>query len=859
MSERIIQAMTRLFERHRIVFWYDAAKDLRHDFEGLFLQGIEKIEIANNEFGIKYRILREKPEQKFLLYHEGPQPADMDNWLLDVFLAQGDFRTDQVGLWLSELELGPEFSHLVQEHIEFFRAGQRRDALKKMLHAHDTASNIRMKMLAVCAATTFQMDALLEELLEELALAGNEGFGDHCFSGEKYRLIKRCGLDAFLWEKLGLEYGYESENPGVQDFIIQLFKDAYFSNFSEKTLLTGNALIFLKRWKDSRRFGHCFEILSKACSEILAIEKDLIPRDYRDLLDMDYFEEIDRKIIRELAKAMAEQRVLAVDVSQCVGQRRSSHWYSGYSHLYEAMDHGARFTALLAEMNFHGIAAMYEAEGWNLEAWVNQYARSWYFLDQLYRKFIFHCNMSRQASLMQDLSEQIENFYVNSYLFTLGNMFQSAVDKAEKWLSGSIARQDEFFRIHIRPILDKDKKVCVIVSDAMRYEIGEEMLRRILREDRYHAEIRPMLSMLPSYTQLGMAALLPNKSLVISDSKGGSVDVDGLSSQGTAGRNRILASSGIRAKALKSEEFMSMNKEDSRALIKEHQVLYLYHNRIDMTGDKLESEGRVFEAVEETLNDLILLIKKLTNANVNNLFITSDHGFIYQNRSIEESDYIAEPWSGIKASDEPDKEAGQFINRRFVIGKNLPEHASFKKFTPEQLGLDGNLEVMIPKSINRLRVRGSGSRFVHGGASLQEVVIPLIKINKKRESNVSMVDVEILRGAGSMITAAQLGVTLYQMEAVKGKILPRTLRAGIYTEDGELISDTHDLIFDRVSENPRDREVRLRFVLSNRISEFNNCNVYLRLSEKHGQTSHFKEYKSIHYLVRIAFKGDFDF
>jgi hypothetical protein len=46
------------------------------------------------------------------------------------------------------------------------------------------------------------------------------------------------------------------------------------------------------------------------------------------------------------------------------------------------------------------------------------------------------------------------------------------------------------------------------------------------------------------------------------------------------------------------------------------------------------------------------------------------------------------------------------------------------------------VEVQIPKSINRLRLKGSGSRFVHGGASLQEVVIPVLKINKKRQSDV---------------------------------------------------------------------------------------------------------------------------
>ena len=60
--------------------------------------------------------------------------------------------------------------------------------------------------------------------------------------------------------------------------------------------------------------------------------------------------------------------------------------------------------------------------------------------------------------------------------------------------------------------------------------------------------------------------------------------------------------------------------------------MYIYHNQIDATGDKRESEERVFEAVEATLAELVEIIKKLANANYTNMLITADHGFIYQNR-----------------------------------------------------------------------------------------------------------------------------------------------------------------------------------------------------------------------------------
>jgi hypothetical protein len=41
-------------------------------------------------------------------------------------------------------------------------------------------------------------------------------------------------------------------------------------------------------------------------------------------------------------------------------------------------------------------------------------------------------------------------------------------------------------------------------------------------------------------------------------------------------------------------------------------------------------------------------------------------------------------------------------------------------YRADQVGLSGSAEMLIPKSINRLRLSGSCFRYVHGGASLQE-------------------------------------------------------------------------------------------------------------------------------------------
>lgn len=834
--DRIQQALTKIFDRNRIVFWYDSKKELRKEYEELILSGIEKVELNNNEFMVKHRILREQPEQKFLLYHEGSPPQDLENWLLDVQLAHGEFRTDQVSIWLSELELGLEFADVIQSHIDFFNASKRRESLKSLLKSDDTPGMIRMKILAVCASSGPRIDEVLENLLAELADGSSEK------KEEKIKLIEKSQLSDFFWEQLNRNYKYKSETPGIQDFAIELFKSCYAMGTEGPVHLNNDALVFLRRWKDSRQYEIAFETLSTECADVLNIEQDLQQRDYRQLVDLDYFQLIDKKILSDLVKNVSERTISAGDCAVFVRQRRQSHWYQEFKHLYHAVDYASQFLSTLDEVHL-SMDSMVDG--------IQRYSHSWYKIDQLYRKFLYHVRKSGQSSLMNPLVELVENLYTNSFLLKVNDNWQQIVDSTTKWEATPIISQSRFFEKWVEPFLNKQKKVFVIISDALRFEIGEELLGLIRKEDRYDATIEPVLSMLPSYTQLGMAALLPNKELSIAEDETATVIVDGQASQGTANRKKILNQAiSPRATAIQSKDLLILNNDDCRTLIKDHDVVYVYHNRIDSTGDKRDTEERVFEAAEETLQDVIKLIKKLTSANANNLLVTSDHGFIYQDRAIDESDFSdAEP-TGSKIL---------FRDRRFILGNGLVEQAGLRKFTSEEVNLSGNIEIQIPKSINRLRLKGSGSRFVHGGASLQEVVVPVIQINKKRQSDTSAVDVDILKGASAVITSGQLAVTFYQEQPSSDKVQPRYLRAGIYTISDELISDVHQLTFDLHSENPREREFKIRFILSREADKVNGQDVILRLDEPLQGTSHFKEYKTMKYTMRRSFTSDFDF
>ena len=833
MSERIHASLARMFDEHRLVFWYDTARDMREAYHSFVLDGVEKVEISGNEFGLKYRMLRQEPKQRFLLYKDGPEPVMAENWLLDLQLATVVFKADQAAIWMAELGLPAHFESVVREHTEFYRAKVRVDALKRLMQASDTQTQMRLRMLAVCAGAEGGLDTVIEALLGELA-AGKD---------DALRLIERSGLTEMFWTQVGQAFGYRSDEPDFEDFAISLFQSAYARALAEDGPLNAEALLVFRRWKNNRHWAGAFEELSAKYQDLLKIPADLLKRDFRALVATDHFEEIDRHIIRQIVQAMSTQTVSAPEVLTWVRERRQSHWYPKYEDIYQAISFATEFQQAMAEANL-GMTSL--AEG------VKRYVTSWYKLDQLYRKFIYHMQKSSHVSLLADLYDSVENRYTNSFVLAVNDAWQDQIADLSEWKIPGFASQADFYRDQAAEYRRKDQKVAVIISDALRFEVAEECVRRIRALDRFDAELKPMISSLPSYTQLGMAALLPHNGLAMAEDGSGDILAAGENTKGTPARERLLAAGrkGDSAKALKFKDVMNMRTEEGKALFRDHHIVYIYHNRIDAIGDDLKTEEQLPEAAEDAIEDLTKLVRKLTSANFSNILITADHGFLYQHRVLDESDFaIADP-QGAEIL---------FRNRRFVIGRGLSATAGMKHFTAKGLGLSGDLEVLIPNSINRMRVKGAGSRFVHGGAALQEVVIPVIRVGKQREADVGHVEVQIFVTGRSLISSGQTAVTLYQVQPVSEKMRPRELLAGIYATDGTLISDEYTLLFDFRSENPREREMPRKFLLSRDADRFNNQDVILKLRERVGKTSHYQDYASHRFQLRRGITTDFDF
>lgn len=831
MRERIQAGLERSFRKHRIVFWHDPEGRFREDFDAITIPDVIKAEVANNEFMLKHRLIREAPRDNFLVYRPGAIPPDPENWLLDLEMGQGVFQADRAALLLMELGLPPRFSDLVEAHAKFFDAKARVDRLKSMIEETDNAARIRLKMIAVCAGPSIPaaLDAILEALLSELAQDEDKLIG----------LITRAGLAPHLWDEVGAVYGYREKTPSVGGLAQALFWGSYMMELDEPSPLTQEALVLMSRWRHDTRHRDAFVTLSRRYAEALAIPSDLPARPLDRLVRMTQFEVIDQHVLRSLIDRVIDRDLPHERVEEAVTARRTSFWWADHADLYEAVRYASDLQRRVADVP---IPPMTMRTGFDA------YASGWFQIDQIYRKFILHAGRTLHRDLVAALAERVENLYSNQFLMPLNDAWQRAIDADPTWKIDQVVGQRRFYEQHVAPIRSKGAKVIVIISDALRFEIGEELLRRIRAVDRFEARLEPMLGSLPSYTQLGMGALLPNRDLRIAE-EGSGVLVDGESATGTENRGKILArrADAGATTAVQAEAVARMDKDAMRALIRDHDVVYIYHNLIDAAGDKTASEGQVFEAAERAIQDLEQLVRRLAGNNASNMIVTADHGFIYQNRPIHEGDYSPAEVRGAKITHR---------DRRFVLGSGLEETPGLTRFSSKAAGLQGETEILIPRSIGRLRLSGSGSRFVHGGAALQEVVVPVVLINKRRSSDVEPVEVEPILTASRLITTGQHPVRLYQTLPVTEKRRPIRLRIGLYGPDGTVISNLEEREFGETSEDPRRRESTVRLVLAKAAEAYNDRDVRLVLTRIEDGPE--RPYRTETFRLKRSFGGDFD-
>lgn len=827
--KQIHESLNHVFLRQRLVLWYDAEGEWDETFEAFSADGVAKVRVAGDELCAKVRVLREPdPDARFLLYLPTPRPPDADNWLLDLLLQGHEYKADKASLALQDAGLSHEFLHIAEEHAAYFNSAKRTQALKGLLDANDQDREVRLKMMSVLAGVFGDIDALL---LHFLAKSGEEPLVDPVAD-----CLASAGLGDWFWREVARVFDYTTPTPSLRDFAVTLFRGA---NPLDLTVsLSQHSQVFLGRWQDSRDYGESYRHWAAKMEADLQVEAALNEASEPvDLVQSDTFEIFEKYVLHGLCQAF-DRGDSAEKLGATIRQRRTSFWQPGHADGYAALEHAVELRELLAgaELTMDSV-----------KSGVRRYVSHWWKIDMAYRRATFALRRYGQVQLMQRVAQWVEKSYVNNFLLPLADRWSDQVEPLSTWECDGLPAQRDFYRKYVEPFGKKGQKVFVVVSDALRFEAAADFAERIRAANRWTAEIEPVFGSLPTYTQLGMASLLPGSEWsVAADS---TVAVDGQSATGTVNRAAILGCGGaVEATAIQAEKFLELNtKTDGRALTRDHDVVYIFHNTIDKIGDERDTEAKTFEAVEEAFLELDRIVKKIANINGNNMLLTADHGFVFQQEPVGDSDMTPLP----------EAEEWHFRNRRFCLGRGVRPASGIKLFEPGALGLKGDWVGAFPLSLGRFPLSGSGKRFVHGGISLQEVVVPVVKMHKGRSDDTATVEIDLLR-APSKITTGQVAFSLYQDRAVADKVLPRTLRVSAVAKDGTVISEVKTLVFESRDPEPRNRETSVLLGLSHLADAFNNQEVEVRLEKVEAGVSEPLPYKTHRLKLQKPFASDFD-
>ena len=680
--------------------------------------------------------------------------------------------------------------------------------------------------------------------------------------------LEKFDLDLPFWHMVKAAFGYEEDNPQLKNFLLRLMLTDFAHHLkadlprSLRGLLLpesgwSNAVVCLAQWRDSSSRGTSYDRLSAEAAAILRIEDQLPNFEIDELAEVMTFLVVEKRIasgVRDLVQSTAAT-INAGEVRSIVARRQTGHWASlsiadtpdaprqALHAVYDALLAATRFYDLRnnhpAGFEFPDAAALYRA-----------YESELYQFDQLYRHFCEAADTAEEQgwNIVKPLRDDVEAHYVNWYLTSLalawGRFMEGPQGLLARWQIDKLPNQFQFYDRHVKPWLDEadNRRAFVIISDAFRYEAAQELMTELNGKYRLEATLSSQLGVLPSYTTLGMASLLPHKTLTW---KGTDVLVDGQS--GSAGeRDGILQS--VQGMACRWDDLMARKKDEGRELVREKRVVYIYHNTVDAIGDDGKTEGHTFQAVRSAIGELSSLVGYIVNKlNGNHVLITADHGFLFTETPRVETD----------KSRLDEKPPGTLLaKKRYLIGTPLHDHdVAWHGRTSITAGIDGEMEFWIPKGANLFHFVG-GARFVHGGAMPQEIVVPVVSV-KHRKDKVSRVEtktraatVQVL-GSGHRITTAQHRFQLIQMDAVSDRVKPITLRVAVY--DGEEpVTDIQTVKFESSSGNLDERKKWVSLVLKER--QYNKKTPY-RLVLRDAETG--IEQQSVEVIIDRAFTDDF--
>ncbi len=863
-TEKIIEDLNRRFAaplpefyKRRIIFWYDEKKEFADELDEIKIDNVKIIALTGkNNFYVKKLLNKDDTTSNYLVYSPLTYENPEDDWLLDIELYSEEFRADLISMWMDEMGVQQtiDLRSGFNKYRKFLNAQSRRNKIIALGIVPAKTSHLQVAIMAILAGLKVaKPNAIIRAVLQN---------GLDKEKNSVYQEFVNYGIDDVFWRMVAQGYGYHEDDPDLKQLAAHLLLTA-----SARTLRQ-EYLKGLESHISSSRQAYCYDFISewmhsedsdkihaiaKTIEEELNLGKRFMKLEVADLLDTEIFPCIHKIIIIKLMKEISDHIIDIDTIQKTVEKRRTCVWYSEVKNYYECVCLVAKMQAFYKEHSA-GFHTVEPAKIWE------EYTAEYYLMDTYYRKFhvlyseiITHYNHKKLDDYVKSVKDKVEGLYVTWFLGQLGkNWSDACADEMENnGIIQGIPQQARFYKQHVAKV---DSKVYVIISDAMRYEVAVSLSELLRRGTQAEVNLKSMQAVFPTITPFGMAALLPHNELSVELKTGKTeriaVLADGQSTESN-NRNKILKGENEASVALKYDDILPMKRADRQALVKGMNVIYIYHDTIDKAG---HSGTSVFKACDATIDELKNMVRIITNEwGGTNILITSDHGFLYTYDELKEDDKLDKTGFADRIIE---------YGRRYAImmKDSNPDYLQKVKF------LDGNTEYegFTPKEDIRIKINKSDPKFVHGGISLQEMVVPVIDYHflrndyKEYQQNKSKYDtkpVEIgLLSASRKITNLIFSLNFYQKEAVGGNREEATYKLYFTDSNGETISDTAIIIADKTGDNEQDRIFRVSFNLKS--MKYSNTDTYfLVIEDEEGMPEKREEFH-----IDIAFAVDeFDF
>lgn len=816
----------------KLIFWYDANAEFQEDIDTIGLENAKILHLKpDNQFYIKYFLEREDTTTNYLIYAPFAKPAIIDNHLEDTIRYSKEFFADRASLIALDLGINERYKPIIQHYIKFFANKDRTQKFYDLEIENFNRSTIEVALMSViCKSKTVSFEEVMCCILTDDGLVDNKYLTEF----KKYDL-----LTAF-WQQADTAFGYNDSKPTLEKFVITMFVTYILKSIHIDmpqawkpfvSYKSGNIIAFMDNLMNSYLYGSQYDKISENIDNTINAKKYFEKMEIEALVDCNIFAGIDELIIKWIISRLENEDINAElnkkTIPKICDERRKKHFGKDFYKEYFILENAYYIIADGKYQPIRGIRNL-----------IKEYTKSIYKIDCRYRYFYYYFDSLENTIQFEKLRELVENIYTNEYLNKITVNWNNEFADADG--ETGIIKQKDFFTKFIN--YSKDR-IVVFISDAFRYEVAHTLYEKLQVDEKCKVAIEAMQGVLPSYTPLGMASLLPHKKLEYNNSY--DVLINEKICVSTKQREAILQEYKINSKCIQFDELKTMKQTDLRSVFTGQDVVYIYHNQIDARGDKAVSENEVFNACEETIKEIYALIKKIASqANTYHFIVTADHGFIYKRDKIQEADKISD--ADLKTNS---------VGQRYFISENRLNADGVCSVTiGKVLDNDDKRIISFPLASDIFKIAGAGQNYVHGGCSPQEMLIPIIDVKvDKGKKETSMAEIALV-SLTTKITNLITTLDFVQTKPVSDIVKETGYRVYFISENNEKISNENIVIADKKDKDTVKRMFRLRFSFKNK--QYNKAEKYYLVAYDNKNDIEIIRHEII---MDIAFADDFGF